>query len=165
MPREELKSRSKEENRGFNALLKLAVQAGSLVESGASVRVSGFEVRFNPGQEKAVNLILRQFADQPYSPPSVKDVQAALGLEVAEVLIDNGHLVRVSPEVVFRGEDYSVMLEWVRKALSSGKTLSAAEFRDQFNTSRKYALAFLEYLDAQGITVRDGDVRKLKKPA
>jgi hypothetical protein len=33
------------------------------------------------------------------------------------------------------------------------------QVRDQFATSRKYALAFLEYLDEQKVTRRSGDVR------
>jgi selenocysteine-specific elongation factor len=40
--------------------------------------------------------------------------------------------------------------------------VTAAEVRDHFNTSRRYVLALLEHLDATGVTVRDGDVRRLK---
>jgi selenocysteine-specific elongation factor len=54
------------------------------------------------------------------------------------------------------------MLAEVRRLLAQKGTLTAAEVRDHFNTSRRYVLAFLEYLDAQGITVRDGDARRLK---
>jgi len=32
-------------------------------------------------------------------------------------------------------------------------------------TSRKYALAFLEHLDELGVTVREGDTRRIKKLA
>jgi selenocysteine-specific elongation factor len=39
--------------------------------------------------------------------------------------------------------------------------LTVAEFRDRFNTSRRYALAFLEYLDVIGVTLREGDNRRL----
>jgi len=35
--------------------------------------------------------------------------------------------------------------------------------RDLFNTSRKYAQALLEQLDQTGVTMRDGDFRKLRK--
>jgi selenocysteine-specific elongation factor len=38
-----------------------------------------------------------------------------------------------------------------------------AEARDQFNTSRKYILPLMEHLDSNGVTVRDGDFRRLKK--
>jgi selenocysteine-specific elongation factor len=36
------------------------------------------------------------------------------------------------------------------------------QVRDGFNTSRKYALALLEYLDDQRITKRVGDERVLR---
>jgi selenocysteine-specific elongation factor len=49
------------------------------------------------------------------------------------------------------------------KALFQEKgTLSAAQVRDHFDTSRRYALAFLEHLDEVGVTVREGDVRRLR---
>jgi hypothetical protein len=35
--------------------------------------------------------------------------------------------------------------------------------RDHFNTSRRYVLALLEHLDATGVTVREGDARRLRK--
>jgi selenocysteine-specific elongation factor len=46
--------------------------------------------------------------------------------------------------------------------MAGGKTLTVAQVRDHFTTSRKYALALMEHLDAIGVTVREGDARKLK---
>jgi selenocysteine-specific elongation factor len=39
--------------------------------------------------------------------------------------------------------------------------MTVAEIRDVLQTSRKYALPFLEYPDSNKITMRVGDVRKL----
>jgi selenocysteine-specific elongation factor len=39
--------------------------------------------------------------------------------------------------------------------------VSIAEVRDYFDTSRKYVLALMEHLDARGLTIRDGDLRRL----
>ena len=36
-----------------------------------------------------------------------------------------------------------------------------AALRDRLGTSRKFVLLFLEYFDAQGVTIRKGDVRTL----
>ena len=46
--------------------------------------------------------------------------------------------------------------------LKSRGIIAAAEVRDHFNTSRRYVLAILEHLDAQGVTIREGDIRHLK---
>ena len=53
------------------------------------------------------------------------------------------------------------MIENLRSFFSKKPDMTVAEFRDVLQTSRKYALPFLEYLDSNKITMRVGDVRKL----
>jgi selenocysteine-specific elongation factor len=47
--------------------------------------------------------------------------------------------------------------------IQENEGITLAELRDKFNTSRKYAVAVLEYLDQTGVTVRKGDIRKLRR--
>ncbi|HWR65922.1 MAG TPA: selenocysteine-specific translation elongation factor [Bellilinea sp.] len=161
IPREMLKSRLKMSQRGFQAAVKAWLAYGKLLENGQLIHLPDFMVRFSPQQQTRVDALLKLFAAAPYSPPSVKDCVAAVGEDLYNALVDQGELVAVSPEVVFRKTDFQAMVEGVRQAIQQDGSLSAAQFRDLFNTSRKYALAFLEYADAIGVTVRDGDVRKL----
>jgi selenocysteine-specific elongation factor len=85
-----------------------------------------------------------------------------VGEDVYQALVELGKLIPVSADVVFRQEDYQKMIDLVRAHFAKEPTLSAAQFRDQLNTSRRYVLAFLEHLDATSVTVREGDVRKLR---
>jgi selenocysteine-specific elongation factor len=163
IPREMLKSRLKMSQRGFQAAVKAWVTEGIMIENGQLIHLPGFIVRFNSQQQTRIDGLFKQFAATPYSTPSVKDCTALVGEEVYAALIDQGELIAVSPEVVFRKSDYLVMLKGVRHSIQLEGSLSAAQFRDLYKTSRKYALAFLEHLDAIGVTVRDGDVRKLGK--
>ena len=163
IPREQLKNRMKMAARPFGAFLQHCQACGLLTETGALVRLPGWEVQFNSLQTARVNELLRQFASSPYAPPTVKECQEMLGEELYTAVVLSGLLKPVSPEVVFRREDYDEMLAAVRRRLAVEGTLTAAQFRDQFNTSRRYALAFLEYLDTQGITIRTGDIRRLRK--
>jgi hypothetical protein len=39
--------------------------------------------------------------------------------------------------------------------------LDSADFKNQLETSRKYAITFLDYLDSKRITIRVGNLRKL----
>ena len=50
----------------------------------------------------------------------------------------------------------------IKTHLTNHETITVAEVRDLFDTSRKYALGVLEHLDATGITRRVGDHRVLK---
>lgn len=106
--------------------------------------------------------LLRKHAASPYAPPSVKDSKSAVGEDVFQALVDLRVLVPVSAEVAFRKEDYNRMVVEVQELITKNGEVSAAQVRDHFNTSRRYVLALLEHLDEIGITVRQGDVRRLK---
>ena len=43
------------------------------------------------------------------------------------------------------------------------ETLNIQQFKSMFNTTRKYAVPLLEYLDKQKITYRFGNERKINK--
>jgi selenocysteine-specific elongation factor len=162
MPREVLKNRLKLTTRKFQAAIKMWTAAGILNETGQAVHPPGYSVHFSSPQQARVDELLREFAASPYATPSIKESVAAVGEDVFNALLEQEILISVSPEVVFRQSDYQVMKEKVIQMINQTGSLTAAQFRDQFNTSRKYALAFLEHLDAIGVTVREGDVRKLK---
>lgn len=163
MAREELKSRLKMAPRLFNAAMRTWASANLLVESGSLVARHGFSVQLSAAQQNLVNRLMARFAEAPYAPPTTKECQTELGDDLFGAVMDEGRLVSVSSEVVFRREDYDALRKAVQEHFERNETLTVAEFRDRFNTSRRYALAFLEHLDSTGITVRDGDLRKLRK--
>jgi selenocysteine-specific elongation factor len=162
MPKEELKSRLKLSPRLFSGLTKKLIQQKKLREAGPFILYPDHEIRFSPQQDKIVRSLLNQFAASPFSPPSIKDSKSQVGEDVYDAMVDQELLVPVSSEVVFRREDYNQMVAEVKDLLNKNGTLSAAQVRDHFQTSRRYVLAFLEHLDEIGVTIREGDVRRLK---
>ena len=162
MSREELKSRLRLPPRLFNEMLNKLVVEDKVGEKGPLVYLPGHKVRFSPEQDRATQALLERFAASPYSPPPIKEAQEEVGEDLYIALVDLGTLKPVSSEVAFRREDYDRMLAEVQRLLEQQGTITAAQVRDHFNTSRRYALAILEHMDAAGITVREGDVRRLK---
>jgi selenocysteine-specific elongation factor len=167
MPREELKSRlkftQKDSNRLFNAVMNKLVAEGKLIENGPLVKCPKHSIKFTNEQKRQADNLLARFAQAPYSPPSVKECLSEVGEDLFIALIDLGQLISVSNEVVFRHEDYEHMVLEIRSMLAKHGKITAAEVRDHFNTSRRYALALLEHLDAIGVTFREGDYRRLKR--
>ncbi|GAB4483972.1 MAG: selenocysteine-specific translation elongation factor [Anaerolineales bacterium] len=159
MPREELKSRLKISPRLMTALVKRL----ELREGGAWLALPGHEIRFSPPQQARAEALLKKFAASPFAPPSVKECQAEAGEDLYAALVELGQLLPVSAEVVFRRADYEIMLARLREFLQANGQITAAEARDLFSTSRKYSLAFLEYLDSIGVTIRSADFRRLKQ--
>jgi selenocysteine-specific elongation factor len=163
IPREELKSRLRLQPRFFNIAVHQLASSGSLREESKWISLPQHVVRFSPFEQVKVDKLLNQFDQAPYSPPTVKESKAEVGEDVFTTLVETGELIAVSNEVVFRGRDYQEMEERIRRTLREKGQISLAEVRDLFQTSRKYVQPFLEHLDAVGITIRVGDVRKLKK--
>jgi selenocysteine-specific elongation factor len=163
MPREELKSRLKLSPRTFNLVIHRLALEGTLNEGDKWIAIPGHIVRFSPFQQVKVDQLMKQFADSPYSPPTIKECQTEVGEAVYSSLLEFGNLVAVSGEVVFRKTDYEKMVQQISETLQRKGQISLAEVRDLFHTSRRYAQGLLEHLDALGITIRSGDFRKLKR--
>lgn len=166
LPKEELKSRLKDLMRSsprlFNTSYRRMVSEEQIVENGPLVHLPEHRIQFSPQQEARVKTLLHRFQADPFSPPGLKECQAEVGEDVLAALVDLGQLVQVSPEIIFRREDLDRMISELRQMIMQNGPITVAQVRDHFNTSRKYVLAFLEYLDTNGVTVRDGDYRRLK---
>jgi selenocysteine-specific elongation factor len=159
MPREELKSKlGLSSVRAFDETLRRAVEAETIATTEAQVRLHDWTPRLNQSQQRSVDSLLRDFRAEPFVPPPKADWES-LGAELIGYLIDTGQLVRVSPEVLFDAAAYHKLVEWTVDTLDTVGEVTVASLRDYFGTSRKYALAFLEYLDERKLTRRVGDVR------
>jgi len=161
IPREALRSRLQLSPALFQAALARWLTTGVLCESKQTIALPQHRAQLTPQQVAQVEVLLKRFAEHPFSPPTTRECAEAVGDEVVNYLIENGTFVSVSDQVVFRKADYQTMIQFVVTHLKSHPTLSVAQFRDHFQTSRRFALAFLEHLDALGITQRNEDVRIL----
>ncbi len=162
LPREELRNNLGLNKDNFELFVKILEAEGTLRDSGRFIAAGTHEIKLNDAQSKLAAPFLAQFTSNPYNPPDQKQLEEALGADLIDGLIGSGQLVRVSAEILFSPKAYQTMKSWVQESLGSQGSLTLANFRDRFNTSRKYASAFLEHLDAIGITVRKGDFRMLR---
>jgi selenocysteine-specific elongation factor len=78
-----------------------------------------------------------------------------------DTLNATGKLVRVG-EHIYRGDQLGEIRTRLVRTLRAEQRITAARFRDVVGTSRKYVVPLLEFFDATGVTVRDGDQRALR---
>jgi selenocysteine-specific elongation factor len=161
MPREELKSRLRLPARLFNELLTLAAQEGQAVELERGVRLPTHQVSFDPQTRQQIERLMTRLARDRYAPPGSSELEAEIGPEVLNALLASGELLRLG-ELLFLPDAYDEMVEKVIKAIKERGSITVAQVRDMFGTSRRYALALLEHLDEQKITIRRGDERVLR---
>ena len=162
IPREELKTRLKLPPRAFNAVINKLIADQALKNTSTMVAQPEHQVMFDPDQRATVQTLIQKFEQNPYSPPGVKELQLEAGEELLNALTESGEFVTVSQDVLFRKQDYEFMVAQIRQEIEQKGRIALGEVRDLFGTSRKYAQALLEHLDAIGFTLRDGDFRKLR---
>ena len=83
--------------------------------------------------------------------------------ELLQVLVDQDKLVRLKADLFYHREVLDSIEQHLRTHLEEKGDISAGEFRDLLQISRKYAIPLLEHFDNQRITVRMGDKRVLRK--
>ncbi len=163
MPREELKSKLKLSPRVYNAVINKLINDHLITDRSVWLAKPGHEIKFSAADQLKVRELMRRFEGNPYATPSVKECQADAGEEILTALIELGELVAVSQDVIFRKKDYDEMVGKIRAELQRRGAVTLGEVRDMFDTTRKYIQALLEHLDSIGVTMREGDARKLKK--
>ncbi len=156
MPKSELGSRLKLGKYSPAIWQKLAEQ-GVLGEEGLAVRLAAFQVQLTKVQQDKLDAFLKSLSQNPYSPP----VDQIPEPDLLNLLISQQRVVKVSDSVVFAMSAYNEMVGKITAHVKSKGTITLAEVRDLFKTSRRYAQALLEYLDEKKVTRRVGDERVL----
>ncbi len=131
---------------------------GQLAEEGQFLRLPGHQPTLTPQQEGQAAQYLQDLDRDPYSPAA----GLAIDGELLNALIDQGRAVKVNASVVFTASAYQSMTGQITRHLHDEGAITVAQARTMFNSSRKYVLPLLEYLDQQRITRRVGDERVLR---
>jgi selenocysteine-specific elongation factor len=154
MPKAELSSRLKLGELSSALFGKLS-EKGRIVEEGSIIRLCTHRVQLTLGQQAKISSFLQALEQDPYSPPGDLIPEP----DLLNLLIDRHQVVKVSDGVVFPIAAYNEMVAGITSHLKIKGKVTLAEARNMFNTSRKYALALLEYLDRRKVTRRVGDAR------
>lgn len=163
MKKDELRGKIALPQKAADALIEYLVESGLLQEKNNYFHPAGHKIQLSPEQKRAAERLLNEFSQHPFTPPLVEDCIAISGMETFQMLVEQGELMQVSAEVVFRKQDFQKMTAEIEADLNKMSSITLAQVRDKFQTSRRYALAILEAMDRQGITYREGDLRKLRK--
>jgi selenocysteine-specific elongation factor len=157
MPRGELGGRLKSPPASFTAILNRLVDEGVLIEEGANVGLPSHQIRLTKDQQARIDAFIDSLVRNPYAPPT--DLMP--DIDLVNLLVRQGRVVKVSESVVFAASAYDEMVSKITDHIKANGKITLGETRDLLNTSRKYAQALLEYLDQQKITRRKGDERVL----
>ncbi|MBT7595638.1 MAG: selenocysteine-specific translation elongation factor [Gemmatimonadetes bacterium] len=153
----------------FEALLARLEADGTLARDGAALRLSSHQISLRPEDEILADQIEHELATGGLSePPDAAALAAAMGTDAGQILDLLRAMDRLK-RIVFLDATLFVSTSQMAQArrcledqLSSAEQISVSDFRQALETNRRYALAFLNYFDAEGWTIKgDGGHRSL----
>jgi len=95
---------------------------------------------------------------------AMKQAKIAGLSQAFDTLVATGALVKVGADV-YRGTQIAEIRARLEAALRREGQITVAGFRDAIGSSRKYAVPLMEWFDANGVTLRSGDLRVLRAAA
>ncbi len=152
-----------------DALLEVFRAEGRMKRAENRWALAEFSIRLTKRQTALWDALLERFLRGGPEPDTIEAVLDSIPPErreearqVLESLLTGGELVRLSPELCWHREVFQEGLDILRTLCADHGAVTLAEGRDACDTTRKYALLFLEACDRRQITVREGDCRRLK---
>jgi selenocysteine-specific elongation factor len=153
----------------FHHVLEKLLKKGDVVAEQEVIKLKDHKVSLASDQEKVREIIQAAYREGGTTPPNLKDVLASLGMDfkaasgVFRVLQDQGEIVRVSGDMYYQCAALDGIKQKVLAFFEEKEEMSAPDFKELTGLSRKYLIPVLEYFDKEKLTVRVGDVRRLRK--
>ena len=153
----------------FRDLTDLLAAEGVCVRDGNHLRLPDHRVELGAREKSLSGKITAALDRNPLAPPYLKEIEKTVGVdrpklnEVIRVMERQGEIVRVTTELYYLKDSIDRIKADLYSYFESHEEMSAATFRDILQSSRKYTIPVLEYFDRTGVTMRVGDVRKLKR--
>jgi selenocysteine-specific elongation factor len=152
----------------FRAVVDTLLSDKVIAKEENLLRTAEHRVQLGSQEKSLMDRIKKILGEQPMSPPELKEIEKQLGvsrnklIEVIRLLERDRSVIRVTTDLYYLSSTVDQVRAVLKKYLSDRGEISAASFRDLINSSRKYTIPLLEYFDREGVTLRIGDVRRLK---
>jgi len=149
------------------ALLKRLQQSHKLRRSANGIGLPDRGPNLTKNQSKLLEQLLQTFRTAGLQPPTIEQ---CIGLAVKnkqdvedllKMAAESGDLIRIDAQTYLSQETFQAAWESLLPMFAEHGGLTVAQIRDQLQITRKLAVPLCEYMDTNGLTIRDGDVRTL----
>ncbi len=168
IPKEELRSKLKKikDVRLFNLAVEELLDEGKIEIQAENIKLKGYEPILTEKQKILLEKIERLYRESGFSPPYLREIKERypdLDEELIEYLVWKGDLVKIKEDFYLHSEALKRLIGMVEDFFKEKSEMSVQDFKQMTNTTRKYCIPLLEYLDKSQITIRIGDKRKLRR--
>lgn len=153
----------------YNFVLRQLMEQQQLVVEMEWVRLYSHKIDLSGDEETIRGRIEQTFRESGLQPPFFKDVAPNLPgtrrqhQDILEWMVSQGILVKVKEDLFFHAAVLEELKQRLTAYLREHGEISTPDFKEMTQASRKYTIPLLEYFDVQRITIRIGDVRRLRE--
>lgn len=154
----------------LDAALERLQALGEVVRTEHGYRWAEVAAESSGAHAEVAERLLREFESAGAAEsPSVAIAAEAVGLaareaqKIVDALVRQGRLVRVGEDLYYPPDRLETLLSRIVAAMEAAGQVTLAEVRDLLGTSRRYAQALLEHMDSEGLTLRVGEARRLRR--
>jgi selenocysteine-specific elongation factor len=152
----------------YNFVLRQLAEAGQVAQEMEWVRLTTHKVALSKDEDTIRQKIEKAFGESGLRPPFFKEVASGLPgtskqhQEVLEWMLAKGILLKTKEEIYFHAAALAELQNRLVTWLREHGEITTTQFKEMTGASRKYTIPLLEYFDAQKVTIRVGEVRKLR---
>ncbi len=149
----------------FESLIIRLKNAGRIVELNQRLALPDHRSTFRDEDAKLLDAIEALFRDQAFHPPSIEEIAQQTGCtqekveKIIKILCEHGRLIEVEKGLLFHAEAVDRAREILIAHLQKEGRLESVQFKYLLDTTRKFALPMLDYLDRLGFSRRVGNTR------
>lgn len=153
----------------FDGLVDSLKQRGRLVETAGRLALPEHKPAFAGPDAQRVASIEQLFESAGFQPPRFDEMVDRLKMDrrtadrLVKLLLEHGRLVRVADDLLFHATAIARARQALLDHFAKEERLESVAFKYLLDTTRKFAIPLLDYLDRVGVTRRDGNTRYLKK--
>lgn len=153
----------------LDVALERLQEAGEVVRTDHGLRWGQAAAALEGADAERAEELVAHFEAVGLEAPSVTAAAAAVGvsekdaLRLIQALERQGRMVKVGEDLYYPATTLAGLMEKIAAEMEARGQITLAEVRDLLSTSRKYAQALLEHMDSEGLTLRVGDARRLRR--
>jgi selenocysteine-specific elongation factor len=171
MPKEELKTKFPPllPAKLFNLTMNQMIKEKEIAQEENIIRLASHTVSLGGKQADVKDKILKTYLNTGLQPPYFKELAKSLDIDAKRAkdvlmhLVAEGAIVKVKEELYFHASAIKALKKKLVDFLETQGEVTTPQFKEMTGVSRKYVIPLAEYFDSTQVTLRVGDVRKLRK--
>jgi selenocysteine-specific elongation factor len=156
-------------NKLFSLLVQDLTKSNTVIQEKEIMRLSEHKVALGADEKDIRHRIERAYLESGLQPPYFRDLVASLGensahkKEILMHMLEEGTLVKVKEDLYFHRRVIDDLKNGLVSYLKANGEIDTPQFKEMTGVSRKYTIPLIEFFDATKVTIRIGDIRRLRE--